>query len=172
MSTITLRFESKWNFFRNWEEWKSHFKKGWRGGYSGWTDRVHRVSLGMGGGVSPAARADYQWRRGGEAQRWRRPTRSERRARPASAAVARPPRRRERATPPEDKFGTNGNWQRWAPVINVRRANRGPQRTLSMLSGIQMHFKCKLAPNYSLPALIRQCGTISSQKKYRKHYFC
>ncbi|CAB3252123.1 unnamed protein product [Arctia plantaginis] len=37
---------------------------------------------------------------------------------------AAPGRRRRRATPPEDKFGANGNWRRWAPVINVRRGNR------------------------------------------------
>ncbi|CAH2075216.1 unnamed protein product, partial [Iphiclides podalirius] len=55
-----------------------------------------------------AARTVNEDRLGGEARRaaWRR-------------RRARSPGRRRRATPPEDKFGANGN-RRWAPVINAR----------------------------------------------------
>lgn len=80
--------------------------------------------------MSPAARADYQWSRARRSG-GRRPTR---------APDARP-QRRERATPPDDKFGANGNWRRWAPVINVRRRNQGAVRLLSISKTNQIYVR-------------------------------
>lgn len=62
----------------------------------------------------------------GAVSRWR--GRADRRAaecRARRSAAERPThspgRRRHNASSPEDKFGANENWRRWAPAINVRR---------------------------------------------------
>lgn len=74
--------------------------------------RVHRVPQGIQGVVSPAARADYQWRRalrvGGARRAAGQRSCSLARARPAPLRRRSTPRRRS-ATPPEDKFGANRN---------------------------------------------------------------
>lgn len=64
-------------------------------------------------------------------------------------------RARERATPPDDKFGANGNWRRWAPVINVRLRNRGAVRVLAISKINQIYVLVKV-----------RLGDISRDEKY------
>lgn len=70
-------------------------------------EKVHRVSLSMEGDVSPAARADYQWK-------CARPRAQTERSASGGVPLAQrtrvtPGRRRKRAMAPEDKFGANRN---------------------------------------------------------------